>query len=368
MKERGRLPALWDAAFPGVAGEHLFAAHCETSSLRLNPDYEVRPAAGDSVTLWPATGELRAKSFDGPSWELVRRFREPRPFGRDRSEEAGAFLRGLVLAGVLQTELDGRFAGGIAAFDRLSRDGRVRPGSTVDLLSLDAVTLVAGAPPGALDGLALLYMAGRLPASAAVKQAIGGSTGDLLAFLRMTGSTPSAACLRRDWTPVTAERRTGWLFWRHRRRRAARPRWKIYVSPRPEALADAIEALLPLLAESPVPMFKIGSDVHGVLRPDKFVLYCASPDDVAETGRRLAGAVRGLAVHGVPFTAPLTGDGLLSWGLDPPPRSDDLSSWRAWACAELAVALDVSRGWETGRRAAFAFAYVRAQAEAAATC
>lgn len=51
-----------------------------------------------------------------------------------------------------------------------------------------------------------------------------------------------------------------------------------------------------------------------------------------------------MAAHGVPFTCELHGDGLLSWGMDPPKRTQVLpwqerQSWRLWVVNKLATAL-----------------------------
>ena len=50
--------------------------------------------------------------------------------------------------------------------------------------------------------------------------------------------------------------------------------------------------------------------------------------------------------HGVPFTAEISPDGLLSWGADPPGRSfsdgADSTSWRMWVTRRLAEYLTVA--------------------------
>jgi hypothetical protein len=52
----------------------------------------------------------------------------------------------------------------------------------------------------------------------------------------------------------------------------------------------------------------------------------------------------GMPAHGVPFSAEIAGDGLLSWGIDPPieEQSFDVQggeSWRLWVANRLAMAL-----------------------------
>ena len=70
---------------------------------------------------------------------------------------------------------------------------------------------------------------------------------------------------------------------------------------------------------------------------------------------RLAG-IAGIAAQGVPFTSEIGGDGLLSWGVDPPAgeRSslwDGRESWRLWLSHRLARALIDARAAETPENA-----------------
>jgi hypothetical protein len=60
---------------------------------------------------------------------------------------------------------------------------------------------------------------------------------------------------------------------------------------------------------------------------------------------RLARALQGYSAHGVPFTAELGGDGLLSWGRDPPPdpaHGRQTLCWRSWITSRLAEGLMAS--------------------------
>jgi hypothetical protein len=87
--------------------------------------------------------------------------------------------------------------------------------------------------------------------------------------------------------------------------------------------------------ETGVQQFKVGRDIYGMLRPDKLVAYFATQQQLCETSERLYARVGGMAAHGVPFTCELHGDGLLSWGMDPPKRAQVLAwqerqSWRFW--------------------------------------
>ena len=86
-----------------------------------------------------------------------------------------------------------------------------------------------------------------------------------------------------------------------------------------------------------------------MLRPDKLVAYFGSFEQLSLAAEQLARSLDGCPVHGVPFTAALTADGLLSWGLDPPAGERLLpwqtgESWRVWVAHRLAIALLAARG------------------------
>jgi hypothetical protein len=58
----------------------------------------------------------------------------------------------------------------------------------------------------------------------------------------------------------------------------------------------------------------------------------------------LATRLASVAPQGVPFSAEIAGDGLLSWGMDPPRNArvlswHDYDSWRLWVVRRLARAI-----------------------------
>jgi hypothetical protein len=113
---------------------------------------------------------------------------------------------------------------------------------------------------------------------------------------------------------------------------------KLYVSPRPEALADAFPQIVAELVEASVRSFKVGRGSDGLLRPDKVIAYFDSRSELDTVARGLERGLRGCPAQGVPFTAELAGDGLLSWGVDPP-LGHPAMSWRAWVTGRLAERL-----------------------------
>ena len=117
---------------------------------------------------------------------------------------------------------------------------------------------------------------------------------------------------------------------------------KLYVSPRPEALADAFPLVVAEFARAGVRSFKVGRGSEGLLRPDKIVAYFDSGDDLHRVAGAVAGVLSRCPAQGVPFTADIFGDGLLSWGVDPP-LGDAALSWRSWVTKKLAASLAARR-------------------------
>src|SRR5262249_37010069 len=141
--------------------------------------------------------------------------------------------------------------------------------------------------------------------------------------------------------------------------------YKLYVSPRPEFMPEAFRAVLQELAESPAHHFKIGDDVAGLLRADKLIAYFSNFEALEEAARRIGARLHGCAAQGVPFSAGLGEDGLLSWGIDPPPERGTLSwqerpSWRLWVTNRLATAiLAAKKVWRNGGPEPWRFALER---------
>jgi hypothetical protein len=163
------------------------------------------------------------------------------------------------------------------------------------------------------------------------------------------GRVPVTPALQRDHEPAIdvgpgwAEQRpdSDRVYWRSWRARRAAPGadgldagYKLYVSPRPEALRPAVEAVATALATAPgVKAFKVGADAAALCRPDKLVVYFDRIDDLRAAAERVRERLDGCPAHGVPFTAAITLDGLLSWGADPPTHA---ASWRMWVAEQLA--------------------------------
>jgi hypothetical protein len=121
-------------------------------------------------------------------------------------------------------------------------------------------------------------------------------------------------------------------------------RYKLYISPRPEALIGCFPAIAAVLADLRVRSFKLGRGVPGLLRPDKLVAYFETLKHLRRVAGALASRLAKCPSQGVPFSAELSADGLLSWGVDPPPNerpsgAGPQESWRYWVSNRLASGL-----------------------------
>lgn len=146
------------------------------------------------------------------------------------------------------------------------------------------------------------------------------------------------------------EEESSWISWRSAvpaRPQHDSPVYKLYVSPHPSMAADGLRITAEVVHKRRAHGLKVGADVHGLLRPDKIVAYFTSFEDLGEAASLLAPKLAGVAAHGVPFTAEISVDGLLSWGIDPPRHERTLTwegeSWRLWVVRRLASALVASR-------------------------
>jgi hypothetical protein len=320
------------------------------AELRADPGFYgvLKPTAGSHRTL-KAVGKDTALLW----WTLSTPGPLPAFVWSGDREEAAREIRELVLDGVLEVQQGERFVAGPEAAGLLQAVGGDRPRNRLARLSIEA--LRHGESLGETDRellAARLYAYHRQPLTPAWNQRLA----DREAVLGFLGAGPGTALRRQldgPWREASPEESPHWLAWAPRRpaRRggaADRPTYKLYVSPRIEALPEVFAQTVAGLAHRGG-SFKVGGDAAGLLRPDKLVLYFGDPEELqavaAELGRRLAGA----PTQGVPFTAEIGGDGLLSWGLDPPAAEPRLPweaavSWRLWVVRRLAAALVAARG------------------------
>ncbi|MBI4538718.1 MAG: hypothetical protein HY704_04305 [Gemmatimonadetes bacterium] len=366
----------------------------EAANLRANPSYRFvafdrltagqRQLLGDLCNDPDASGillprkrsGLTIKAISRPVAELVRALRRPTAFasllplvpasGREQT------LWTLVLDGILEAEREGAFVCGPAAYALFAaHDPEPQPRTRIARLSLAALRYGEALEVESVYKLsARLYFYNRQPVTPAWLARLP----DPETVARHLGADARgriATALRRNWLRADRDpRRTGWLEWAERQPRPtsepparAAPAYKLYVSPDPAFVRDAFEAAAAGLCGL-AHAFKVGKDAFGILRPDKIVAYFSRFDELREAADRIARRLHGCPAHGVPFTAEIEGDGLLSWGVDPPPSAQVLGwregeSWRLWVTNRLATALWSARTARTEAVAPWRFALLR---------
>lgn len=289
---------------------------------------------------------VNLKAISRPTAELFRALATPAPVEPALVDDVVE----LVLDGILEVESDDGFVYGADAMPLLAPpepppDAR----DAVARLSRDA--LLHAQDLEAHDASALttaLYLYNRIPLSPfwqtrfATRETILAHLGADRGALR--------ALLEREWTPSDSMR--GWLSWQPRassHRDPDRVTYKLYISPRPERMRDTFEVVVRVLADFPGTPFKIGHDAAGLLRPDKFVAYFPTRQELGDAADALRRELAGCDAHGVPFSAALDESGLLSWGVDPPENERALTwlgrdSWRFWIAKQLGGAMAIAKG------------------------
>jgi hypothetical protein len=338
--------------------------------LRANPRYELvaldRLAVAERAVLAPGNGAetygvLRPRRGTSLGWQAVSpdvallflTLQEPAPLpayaGLRLGDEADRTIARLVADGVLEVEHDGAYVSGAPAGELVlsdhSRGGSGRIGE------LTRSALRYGQELGGLPAqlLALrLYCYGRRPVSPALVRRLPNAAA-IDAHLGIQPGGPARDALGTGWREIPPARgeRTYWRSWRRvlgwTGNTAA---YKLYVSPSLDAVAPALAAIAELLCGARgANAFKVGADLRGLCRPDKLVAYFDRLEDLHEGAARLRERLDGCPAHGVPFTAAVTPDGLLSWGADPPRESPAVpagTSWRLWVAERLAECLTLA--------------------------
>jgi len=256
-----------------------------------------------------------------------------------------ADIAALVMDRVLELEIAGVFTSGAAA----QWEGAWESADRTMLALRSRLALTVASHLGDRDEAQLtaaLYSYGRQPLTPQWRRQIPNSQA-VRNFLGI--EDPSVvASLRGTWRETTTSiPQNGWFAW-GRVQQAHKPaRYKLYISPRLSELPAVLPYILRTLNDLPVSHFKIGADVAGLLRPDRFVAYVPSWAALQESRTPLAEALSGRCQpDGVPFTVEVNGTPAISWGRDPRPGESAHSaghSWRSWLCSLAARALVVAR-------------------------
>jgi hypothetical protein len=293
------------------------------------------------------------KVADSALKHFLDQLRDPQRVDGELAEDEVGLAR-LVLDGLLEVETaNGDFVSGSRAFE-VTCGGFSLPGPTTKTARLSRMALQHAQALQVDDALRLsvrLYFYGRLAASPGWLARYA-TRGSVERFLQIEPGGTLARRMRRAWQIVDlAPPNDGWFLWRSRQppKNKHNDRYKLYVSPLPEAVPTAFSAATEAAEETGAVALKVGNDAASLLRPDKIVLYFSDLDRVSAAARRLAHELAGCPSHGVPFTAELADSGgLVSYGIDPPRPEfalvwQERESWRLWLTNRLAVALLAAR-------------------------
>jgi hypothetical protein len=304
---------------------------------------------------------MSVKSVNRETALLYLTLRDPGPlpaYARAlAAADDGAGIARLVLDQILEIGHEDRFVSGREAYDVLYGDA-VIPATDNRLQQLSIEALRYGEALALTDVGELsmrLYNFHRLPLTSRWREKYSGPE----RVAEQLGAGPGGRYsdfLASHWQPVTdrdgessnEERAVGWLSWARRRPpeepAAAGMTYKLYVSPMPAFVENVFAITVKTLTTTGAVQFKIGADADGLLRPDKIVAYFTSQEALKQAADALAPRLHGCPAQGVPFSAALDDDGLLSWGVDPPASQQLLNwqpreSWRLWLTNRLANAL-----------------------------
>ena len=290
----------------------------------------------------PRSG-LPDKVVDLAAAQLFSRFAGPAPFPVGSGGEDAGQLAQLVLDGVLEIDSGNGFISGPVALEMFAvPDEQPPPEGRLARLSHDAIAHAERLALSDADLVtARLYCFHRVPLSPRWVQELPGPE----VVRRLLAGTASWTKIMQHWADLSSIDPGGdWLhFGRHGGEpllRSWQLPYKLYVSPHVEAMAEAFPAAVDVLTRLRAPRFKVGSDAIGLLRPDKLVVYLPTADTLGALTEALNVELAGVPPHGVPFSAELAGEGLLSWGGDPrreeAPVGSDPESWRLSVCRRLA--------------------------------
>jgi hypothetical protein len=202
-------------------------------------------------------------------------------------------------------------------------------------LSLAALRMAAARPRSEPATVARwLYRFGTVPRGPALDRDFG-TDDDPMAVLGLTVGGRARRTLEAAYDATSYD---GWFSFARVPADRLQSVCKLYVSPRPEALADAFLRIATVFAEGGVRSFKVGRGIEGLLRPDKIVAYFEDRAHRAHVAEALRRSLLGCPAQGVPFSEEAGGDGLLSGGVDPQ-AGDTVMSWRSWVTTRLASAL-----------------------------
>jgi hypothetical protein len=253
----------------------------------------------------------------------------------------------LVLDSVLEVNYQGVFVSGAKA-GHFIKQPKIAPANRLAQLSIDALQYAQNLV-GLRDVLIThrLYLYGALPATPKLYCKYPDEQSVLSLVADNCALHPS---IEKYWQERTLPpgQNNPWRKWLLKVGRPQPvPKYKLYISPTLSGLRNIVNTVAEtLMIVDGTCGFKIGRDVETICRPDKMIAYFSSKDALRLAADLLVCRLAGRPAHGVPFTAQISKDGLLSWGADPPSRDTDgkdPESWRYWVVTQLAEYLSCAK-------------------------
>ena len=276
-------------------------------------------------------------------------------------------LARLVLDGILEYRYKGNFVTGPAAYSALFHEPvpTQNPADNIAAMSFEALRLAQQlTTTDAKQIAAWLYRFNCIPFSPTWARCLANPK--LIEEYLGLGPNGNVRCLLEEH--FTAFEVLGWRAWRRVGTvdsvETSPLVYKLYISPHPSVLPKAFFDTVDLFARSGVTAFKMGNNAHGLLRPDKLIAYFQEYALLDEMAALLSGKLGRYKAQGVPYTASLASDGILSWGVDPPrdeaiPGWQDVLSWRQWITDRLARSILRARILGSGGVEPWQFALAR---------
>jgi hypothetical protein len=277
----------------------------------------------------------------------------PQYFKSGYDDEVNLTMARLVLEGIFEMEMEQCFYSGPAAQNFLYEFREQEPTRQHSLLEMSTGAIRYAVQLNEADTASLaskLYayntvphffkFANRLETFEEVEQ-----------FLNIGQNGSLCRELLENWNKQEPDQKFSWISWSRKRYARhdtrLRPTYKIYISPALEELPDVFEKAVRVLTQSGAFSFKIGMNLEGLLRPDKFVAYFTEFDHLVAAADRLGPVLKGHKAQGVPFTAPLDDSGMLSWGRDSATdellTNEDGESWRSKVTEKLAASVALAK-------------------------
>lgn len=285
-------------------------------------------------------------------------------------EQCDSFIARIVLDGILKVDVNDAMVCGpdaveIVADETISKE----PEQFIARLSRRALEYAESLDlRSAVEVSSALYSYNATPASARWRRILCDRV-KVESYLRIDCGT-LANMLDLDWMRVPEQNTADWIAWRSKRPASKPPSqtYKLYVSPSCSVLGTVLGTVVNAASRFGASHWKVGSDVYGLLRSDKLILYFESLENLRAAAAYLLDNLEGCPSQGVPFTAELEPRGLLSWGVDLAPKRNSVwwlerESWRQRICNALAVPLLLAKHTPNIRIPPARFAALRLQLE-----